>query len=324
MKKRLGKISGLPSALFVLLCLPLVFAALAQAQSRQQRPVESSRVPGTLPVTLNLSVMDSANRPVDGVTREQIQVFENNVAQTVTSFSKQDGPLSFGLLIDASGSLRAHQDQILKLAQAVLANIEAEDEAFIIKFVSSDKITLLRDWTSNRSRLYSALNDVYVEGGHSAIVDALHTALQHLSERRASQSAQRRYALILISDGDEGSSYYNLDKVTSLARAAGVQIFVASLAEVVEKELARTRAFSFLDTIANESGGRVWPAFKMEPELFAAQLSVERHAQYLVGYDSTNSSRDGSVRNIKVVVKQADGSAKLSAIVRASYTAPRK
>jgi Ca-activated chloride channel family protein len=331
MKNRLGKIKGLPTNLLVLLCLCLAVSSLGQAQSRQQRPiektppaVETSRDPRILPVTLNLSVMDSSNRPAEGVTREQIEIFENGVAQTVSRFSNRTGPLSYGLVIDASGSLRQYQDQMLKLAQAVIANTEIDEEAFIIKFVSSDNITLLRDWTSNRSRLYSALNDVYPEGGQSALVDALHTAIQHVSERRKSQTTERRYALVLISDGEDRASYYKLDQVLSLARTAGVQVFVVSLAEVIEKQSARIRAASFLDTVANETGGRVWPGLKMEPELIAAQISVERHAPYLVGYDSTNSSRDGSVRNIKVVVKQAEGGPKLSAVARPSYTAPRK
>lgn len=331
MKSRLEKIKSLPAALLVILCLSFAVSMPVKAQSRPQRPVEktqpaveSSQDSGTLPVTLNLSVMDSANRPVEGITREQIQIFENGVAQTVNRFSKQTGPLSYGLMIDASGSLRGYHDQMLKLAKAVIANTEIDEEAFIIKFVSSDNITLLRDWTSNRSRLYSGLNDVYVEGGRSAIVDALHTAIQHVSEHRKGQTTERRYALVLMTDGEDRASYYNLDQVLSLARATGVQIFVASLAEVVEKQAARIRAASFLDTVANETGGRVWPGLKMEPELIAAEISVERHAQYLVGYDSTSSSRDGAVRHLKVVVKQAEGGPKLSAIARPSYTAPRK
>ncbi len=330
MKSRLEKIKSLPAALLVMLCL-LAVSTVVTAQSRPQRPaektqptIESPPDSGTLPVTLNLSVMDSSNRPVEGITREQIQIFENGVAQTVTRFSNQTGPLSYGLVIDASGSLRGYHDQMLKMAKAVIANTEIDEEAFIIQFVSSDKITLLRDWTSNRSRLYSGLNDVYVDGGQSAIVDALHTAIQHISERSKSQTTERRYALVLISDGEERVSYYRLDQVLNLARAAGVQIFVASFTEAIDKQAARIRAASFLDTVANETGGRVWPGLKMEPELIAAEISVERHASYLVGYDSTNSSRDGSVRHLKVVVKQAEGGPKLSAIARPSYTAPRK
>ncbi|MBV9959348.1 MAG: VWA domain-containing protein [Acidobacteria bacterium] len=294
-------------ALSLLLCCAQ--GSLAQKQKEQNKSDKSP-----LHVRLNVTVLDADNRPVSDAAREDFQLFENETPQTITEFSTHAGSLRYGLVIDCSGSLRTQIDSVIKASKAIVSNTKPEDEAFLLRFVSSDKITLEQDWTSSRAQLERALDNLYPEGGASAIVDAVYKAAEHIVERRKVERMQRRDALILITDGQERASSHTLSQLLQLLRDTNLQVFAIGLTQENRKQ-----AESFLNTLANETGGRAF-FLNSASELpqVTSEITMELGAQYLVGYDSTNGKRDGSFR--KVRVRLGD---KRTALARPGYTAPK-
>lgn len=290
-----------------------------------QKPKEQGKADQSpLHVRLNVTVMDADNRPVSDAAREDFQVFENDAPQTITEFETHAGSLRYGLVIDCSGSLRTQLNNVIKASQAIVANTKPEDEAFLIRFVSSDKISLEQDWTSNRAQLNRALNNLYPEGGLSAIVDAVYNAAQHIVERRKLVRMQHRDALILITDGEDRASYYKMPQLLELLRDTGLQVFVIGLTQSVESSKDRQRAQNFLNTLANETGGRAF-FLNNSSELpqVTSEIIMELGAQYLIGYDSTNGKRDGSFRKLRVRLSDQPGREKRTALTRPGYTAPK-
>jgi VWFA-related protein len=312
-----------PGTLLALaLCLMLSCApgVLAQKQKEQGKSDKSP-----LHLKLNVTVLDGNNRPVSDAAREEFQVFEDDAPQTITEFSTHDGPLRYGLLIDCSGSLRTQIENVIKASQAIVANTKPEDEAFLVRFVSSDKISLEQDWTSNRARLNRALDNLYPEGGASAVLDAVYNAAQHMLERRKQERAPHRAALILITDGEDRASYYALPQLLELLRGGDLQIFAIGLMHGGEGSKDRQRAQGLLNTLANETGGRAF-FLNSSSELpqVTSEIIMELGAQYLLGYDSTNGKRDGSFRKVRVHLNDQPGREKRTALARPGYTAPNK
>ena len=290
-------------------------------QSTRDKKAESA----PLRVRLNVTVFDSSNRPVTDVSQVDFQVFENNVQQTITSVTQRDGPLSFGLLVDCSGSLRFQNSDLIRAGRSIIANMKPEDEAFVIRFISHDKITLIQDWTSNRTKLNSKLNEIYPEGGESAIVDAVYIAAQHIAERRKLETSPHRHALVLITDGEDRMSYYNLEQLLKLMRDSDLQIFVIGLVQQIEGIKPQEMAMGLLNALANETGGRVFLMDrKLELQEISAEIAKERDAQYLIEYNSTNGARDGSFRKVRVTIKEKDGRDKRIALTRLGYAVPGK
>ena len=73
--------------------------------------------------------------------------------------------LTLGLLVDNSGSLRSQLNEVIGVSKRMVESEQAGDEILIVRFVSSDKITISQDFTTHKSWLTQVLDDTYVEGG---------------------------------------------------------------------------------------------------------------------------------------------------------------
>ncbi|HEV2705583.1 MAG TPA: VWA domain-containing protein [Pyrinomonadaceae bacterium] len=170
-------------------------------------------------------------------------------------------PLSYGLVVDNSGSLRSILDTVIDAAKVFVEGSGDDDEGFVIRFVSSHQITLLRDFTSNKRALYYALDEMYVEGGQTAIIDALYTAAEHLSKGAggSGERAGRVRALVLLTDGEDRASQHKEAKLFELLREQKIKVFVLGFPEMVRKNGGSKkdfeRATAFLNQLAKETGG---------------------------------------------------------------------
>jgi Ca-activated chloride channel homolog len=171
-------------------------------------------------------------------------------------------PLDLGVVIDASGSMRRLMPSTVEAARLVVVNSQPKDEIFIERFISTDKIQRLQDFTSDDDVLARALGQIYVEGGQSAIIDAVYTAAHYVAEHN--RKLDRRKALVLFTDGEDRQSTYNVEKLVSLLREEKVQVFIIGLTMDLDKQAAsgrlsaRDKAEKLLKDIAKESGGRVF------------------------------------------------------------------
>lgn len=281
-------------------------------------------------VNLNVRVIDRFNRPIGNVQQGDFKIFEDNVPQSIEFFSKSEVPTNYSLVIDNSGSLRSQIDKVIEASKILIATNKPEDETNVIRFISSEKIEILQDFTSNKTDLNDALDNMYIDGGQTAIIDAVYLAAEKVTEyEKASHNVDRkRRALVLVTDGEDRNSFYNEKQLFDFLRENDVQIYVVGFVNDLSKEGGFIRksdqgkAKALLNKLATETGGRsFYPNAVSELNGIAREIAGELRSQYSIGYIPTNDRNDGTYRNIKVMINDGPSSQKRIAITRAGRTA---
>lgn len=282
-------------------------------------------------VTLNVRVIDRNNRPIDNVRQNDFRVFENGVLQPIETFTREEVPISYGLAVDTSQSLRFQLQSVIDAGKTIVNSNKTGDETFLIRFISKDKIEVLQDFTANNDLLIDGLDNLYVEGGQTAIIDAVYLAAEHVAKyKKGDDSDRRRRALIVITDGEERDSFYTQEKLFSRLREEDVQIYVIGFISELDKDgglirkSPREKAVSLINKLATETGGRAFfPQSIAELPQIASEIVRDLRTQYVLTYNPTNKARDGSFRAIKVAVDDGSSRDKRIALTRNGRVAPR-
>jgi VWFA-related protein len=256
--------------------------------------------PQPLTVRFNVLVTDINGQPRDDVDKEDFNILEDGVQQPLSFFIKREGPLNYGLVVDTSGSLRGLFNLVIDAANAFISANPQQDEIFLTRFVSSDKVELVQDWTSDQALLQKGLDSLFIEGGQSAIVDAVYKSANHLFQRLKTASAPRRSGLVLITDGEDRASYYSERQVLKLVRDLNIQVFILGFTQDLQEKPA-SKATNFLRRLAQESGGHVlFPSNRAEMAGMIHAIHQELSGQYFMGYTPTNQTRDNATRQIRI------------------------
>jgi Ca-activated chloride channel family protein len=283
-------------------------------------------------VNLNVRVIDRNNRPINDVRKEDFRIFEDGVPQPIEFFSREEVPISYGLAVDTSGSLRTQLQQVIDAAKTIIKSNKPGDETFLVRFIDSEKIETVQDFTSNKNDLMDAIDSFYVEGGQTAIIDAVYLSAEHVAQyKKGSDDDRRRRALIVITDGEERGSFYKREQLFARLREEDVQIYVIGFVNELDKEggfirkSPREEATNLLNRLAKETGGRVFfPESLSDLPKIADEIVRDMRTQYVISYNPTNKTRDGSFRAIRVTVADAPGSSKRIALTRSGRTVPRE
>jgi Ca-activated chloride channel family protein len=282
-------------------------------------------------VTLNVRVIDRNNRPIDNVRQNDFHVFEDGVSQPIESFTREEVPISYGLAVDTSGSLRAQLQSVIDAAKTIVNSNKSGDETFIIRFIDSSKIELRQDFTANKDSLIDTLDDFYIEGGQTAIIDAVYLAAEHVAEyKKGDDGDRRRRALIVVTDGEDRNSTYHEAQLFARLREEDVQIYVIGFVRELDKESGlirkspRDKAVNLINKLATETGGRAFfPESITELPQIANDIVRDLRTQYVIAYNPTNKMRDGSFRSIKVAVDDGANRDKRIALTRNGRLAPK-
>lgn len=280
-------------------------------------------------VNLSVRVIDRNNRPINNLAQKDFTILENNVPQPIEFFSRAEVPTNYSLVIDNSGSLRQQLEKVIEAGKIIADTNRSEDETSIIRFVSSDKIEIVQDFTASKGDINDALDNLYIEGGQTAIIDAVYLAAEKVTEYEKKEGNDRkRRALILVSDGEDRDSYYKEQQLFELLRETDVQIYVVGFVGELSKEggfiskSPQEKARAFLEKLAAETGGKSYfPKNVNELTSIAQDISSEMRTQYSIGYIPTNDRKDGSYRNIKVQVSDGPNKQKRIAVTRAGRIA---
>jgi VWFA-related protein len=299
-----------------------------QAQTAQPSPAQSADQTAAQPaLKVGFYVVDGANHTVADVRREDVSLTVDGAPQTVTYFAREESPVSYGLVIDNSGSVRQILDLLARTAGTLVAANRPEDEAFVMRFVDQKRTGILEDFTSDRQALASALSDMYVEGGQTAVIDAIYRAAEHAAEHAG---ANRRLALVAITDGEDRGSSHRLEELTQLLQREGVRVFVIGLTGLLDKtggiihKSSRGKASDLLETISSESGGRAFfPTFgqTIGDELTNAIKEIGdsmRTHGYAVGFTPSGTAAGGKFHKVQVRVNEA-GRGKRKVIIVPGY-----
>lgn len=280
-------------------------------------------------VNLNVRVVDRNNRPVSNVGKAEFKIYEDNVLQEITSFSKAEVPTNYALVIDNSGSLRGQLDKVIEASKIIVNTNRPGDNTSVIRFVSSDKIEITQDFTPDKSLVNEALDNLFVEGGPTAIIDAVYLASEKVDDFEKSRNSndKKRRAIILVSDGEDRDSFYKEPQLFQLLREADVQIYTVGFTADLDKEggfiskSPRDKAMNLLKRLAEETGGKAYfPNSLGELNAIATDIAQELRTQYLVSYSPANPKRDGTFHNIKVVVADGANKQKRIAVTRTGRT----
>ncbi len=284
-------------------------------------------------VSLNVRVVNAANRPVGNLSENQFRVYEDDVLQPITALVTTEVPMINALVIDNSRSLRSQLGKIIEAGKIIVATNKEKDETAIVRFVSSDKIEVVQDFTTGKPALDNAFDNLFVEGGQTAIIDAIYQTAKKVEKYQNSGSKDdiRLRSLIVVSDGDDRSSLYSEQQLFKLLRDSNVQIyavgFTENLSDVPETGnlSRRQKARDFLARLAQETGGKVFfPANIAELPQIARDISGELRTQYTVSYSPTNDTRDGGFRKIRVEIADGAANEKRIAVTRTGRNAQPK
>jgi Ca-activated chloride channel family protein len=284
-------------------------------------------------VNLQVRVIDRFNSPINNVRQEDFKVYEDGVLQPIFQVTREEVPISYGLAVDNSGSMRSQIDKVIEAAKEIVNSNKAGDETFLVRFIDSDKIETLQDFTPSKQALMDALDSMFIEGGQTAIVDAVYLSSEHVSKyKKGDFDDRRRRALILVTDGEERNSYYKKEQLFEKLREEDVQIFVIGFVNELEKDnggfirkSSREEAMNFINRLAKETGGRAFfPTSLSELPSISNEIIRDLRTQYIVSYSPTNKTNDGSFRSIRVAVAEGTGGEKRIALTRSGRTAPKE
>ena len=272
-------------------------------------------------VQLPISVLDKDGRPVNGLTKNDFAIFEDNVQQQIQIFKHEDIPLSLGLIIDNSGSMRNKRERVNSAALTFARESNPEDETFIVNF--DDAAYLEQDFTGSIGDLIDALDNIDTRG-ETALYDAVYLSVDHV---KAGKKDKR--VLLLISDGEDNVSKYGLNKVVDTLRESKVTLYAIGLLEENDqrgglfKKPPSKKAKEVLQKFAEITGGQAYfPKSLDEVEELVKDIAHEIRNHYTVSYTPSNRKLDGSWREIRVKVNPPKTTTKVTVHTKQGYFAP--
>ena len=313
---------------FLLLCAVGRSAKLGQQEKKDNGKVQvdvalSTQRPIIVEVPLVLvpvSVVDSYNRFVTGLEKDQFRIFEDKKPQQIASLSTEDAPISVGLVFDASGSMQNKAEQARTAVMQFFRSSNPQDEFFLICF--SDRPNLVSDFTQDEQQLQSSVNFTQAKG-RTALLDAIYLGLHEMRKARHS-----RKVLLVFSDGGDNHSRYTEGELKEAIRESQVQIYTVG---IYEPYTALPGSFEqwfgprLMAEIAEMTGGR---QFSVENPNDLAEIArkVGRELRnlYVVGYRPSNDARDGKWRKIEVRVDPPRGLRKLQIFNKSGYYSPQE
>jgi Ca-activated chloride channel family protein len=265
-------------------------------------------------VLLDVSVKNSQGRYVRGLTKANFTVAEDGHRRTITQFANVDVPVTIGLVIDDSGSMRLTRPQVVMAGLSFAKQSNPQDQFFVVNFNNHVVFGLPPSigFTDQLQRLRAAL---YLGRpiGQTALYDAIAAALHHLE---ASQREKR--TLIVVSDGGDNASQANLQDVLNLAQASRATIYTVGLLDPFDQDLNP----KVLRKLASVTGGEFFkPNTPAEVQSTFQEICQDIRSRYSIGYIPNVEQNDKRfVHRVKVIARD-DAGHKLLVLTRTSYTA---
>ncbi len=244
-------------------------------------------------VVLHATVVDKSGHLVTNLPENAFQVYENGVQQHLKLFRREDVPVSMGLIIDNSGSMRDKRAKVEAAALALVKDSNRQDEVFIVNF--NDEAFLDKDFTNDIKDLQEGLARIDSRGG-TAMRDAIRMSIDHLKEK----AKKDKKVLVVVTDGNDNSSLMSLEALVKTAQDSGVLIYTVGLLSEEERREAK-RAKRALEALAEATGGEAFfPKELADVDRVAHVVAHDIRNQYTLAYTPTNEALDGSFRQIKV------------------------
>jgi Ca-activated chloride channel family protein len=308
-------------SLVLILWLESILPFLAQIRSASSDKSGSNSDTSSVKVDVNLvlvnaTVTDVYNRFVTGLEKEHFKVFEDKIEQEISHFSREDVPTSIGLLFDVSSSMGDKIARAKDAAVAFLKTSNPDDEFYLLTFADVPKVDI--DFTTDVSEIQNRL--VYKNAkGSTTLYDAVYLGMQKMK-----QGHNPKKAILMITDGEDTRSRYSLVNVRNAIKESDVQIYAIGIVSSYYSDFAQGRSGrAVLEEMTEITGGRAYfPNSVYELEDICIKIALELKNQYILGYSSSNRTRDGHWRKIKVKLNAPKGLPSLSIRSKTGYYAP--
>jgi VWFA-related protein len=256
-------------------------------------------------VSLNVTVMDAANRYLTDLEQPDFSVFEDGVQQELLFFTRRPQPVAMSLLLDSSASMEAKLETLQIAATNFVRRLKPNDLAQVIDFDS--RVSIRQAFTSNHAELEAAIRQS-VSGGSTSLHNAIYISLKELSKIKAQNDEDvRRQALVVFSDGEDTSSLVSFEEVLELAKRSETSIYTIALRGNDTNTRGFREAEFVMRQLAQETGGRSFFPSRIEDlDGVYSQIADELASQYTLGYSSKNARANGAFRRIVVQVARAN------------------
>jgi Ca-activated chloride channel homolog len=297
----------------------LGLAVAAHRFPAQVHEVDTSAPPFTLTATaelvlLDVSVKDAAGEHIANLGKDNFRIYEGGRLQKITHFASDDVPVTVGLVIDTSGSMRPKHKDVVTAALSFISGSNPRDEAFVVNFGDQVSSGLPFDvpFTADIRQLRAALRMGTPEG-RTALYDAILFSLRHIEKGKCEKKA-----LLLVSDGGDNSSTHRSEEVMRVVRGSLATIYTIGIFDEGDPD----RNPGLLRRLAQLGGGEAYFPEKLSEVIgICRQIARDIRTRYTIGYVPVRSGEQGSLRKIKVTASGSGGN-KLVVHTRTSYFLP--
>ena len=315
------------AAKFALLALPCTLAfAFQQAPDgpigiiprsipRPASPSPILRVDSSL-VLIPVRVTTADGASVTNLKKDDFELFEDGVKQTITHFAQDDAPISAGVLLDISGSMRNKMEKASEAATEFFRFANPQDEFFLVEFNGRARLAapFTRDWAGIADKIAAAK-----PSGMTAMLDAIHLAIAQMKH-----ASYNRKALVVVSDGGDNFSRRNLRELKETLIESDVQVYSLGVFDrdySVKHTREERNGPSLLDQVALDTGGRTFPVSLDALPRIGEQIALELRNQYVLGYSPAIPVTDGKYRRVNLKLA-APAENELRTYYRKGYYAP--
>jgi Ca-activated chloride channel homolog len=250
-------------------------------------------------VVLHATVVDKNGKLVTNLARNAFHVYEDGVEQQMKVFKREDVPVSMGIVIDNSGSMREKRRKVEDAALALVKASNPQDEVFVVNF--NDDAYLDVEFTTDIKKLEDGVSRIDSRGG-TAMRDAIDLSMEHLKAK----GKRDKKVIVVVTDGNDNASEITLEKLIQKAQQREVLIYSIGLLNEEERREVK-RAKRALDSLAAATGAvAYYPKAVEDIGGFTLQVAHDIRNQYILAYSPSNQSLDGSYRQIKVTASSGN------------------
>jgi VWFA-related protein len=307
-----------------------LFAQAPQSANPQTPPAEKKGREYTINVDVNMvvlhaTVLDKRGRVVNDLTPEDFRVYEDGALQKLSVFTHADIPVTMGIVIDDSGSMREKRQAVNAAALTFVKTSNPQDQVFVVNFNDVYYLDTPGDFASNIEDLKSALDKIDSRGG-TALYDAVYASLDHVK-----LGNRDKKTLLVITDGEDNASRYTFEELLKYAQKSDAVIYTIGLLGSEEPGGlfkihggSAHRAAKILEKVAEATGGEAYfPKSLDDVQITCEQIAHDIRNQYTLAYYPSNAKKDGTFRTVRIDAFANGSHAKLAVRTKPGYYAPK-
>ena len=262
---------------------------------------------------LQPTVRDGKGQFVSDLREQDFEVYEDGVRQAIKLFRHEDVPVTVGLIVDHSSSMRHKLDEVIAAAHTFVHSSSPKDQMFVVNF--NEKVTLglsgAAGFTDSSAELERAISRI-PPGGMTALYDAVLRGQEQLQA-----GSRDKKALIVISDGGDNASTHNLAEVLKIAERSSALIYTIGIFDPDDED----KNPDILRRLARATGGDAFLPAKLDDVVGVCErIARDSATNTRIGYLSSNAAKPGVHRSIRVVARSG-GNSKLVVRTRSGYIA---